>query len=140
MKYAAYRDGSMESFKTGEKVLTWLERLDYTGFLEGLRIIGRLYPIQRGQIAWNPLLYKGFKLILHRVGIQKGRWYFERNKILRVFVSRAISICYDLFNKVGMLKLLSVLTCKLFPCVYIARAVGKTGGCIAPHGGVGKHR
>lgn len=69
----AYRDGSRESFKTGEKVLTWLERLDYTGFLEGLRIIGRLYPMDKGQNTWNPLIYKGFMAILPRVGVCKER-------------------------------------------------------------------
>lgn len=120
----AYRDGSRESFKTGEKVLTRLESLDYTWFWDGLRIIGRLYPIQRGQIAWNPLLYKGFMLILHRVGILKERWYFERNKIMHVFVSCLMATCYDMSYKVGVLKLLRVLTCKLLSCVYIARAVG----------------
>jgi hypothetical protein len=57
----------MESFKNREKVLTWLERLDYTGFSNGFRIIERLYPIHKGQNALNalnPLIYKGFLSVL----------------------------------------------------------------------------
>ncbi len=78
---------SMKSFKNMEKVLTWLEMLDYTGFLKGFRIIERLYPMDKGQNAWHSLIYKGFVAILHRVGIRKERWYFEGIKILCVFVS-----------------------------------------------------
>ncbi len=37
-------------------------------------------------------------------------------------VSYLFTICYDCFQKVGMLKLLEVLTCKKFPCVNIACA------------------
>lgn len=113
----------MKSFKTRENVLTRLERLDYTGFSKGLRIIGRLYPIHKGQNAWNPLIYKGFKLILRKVGIWKEMWHFEKNKFLCVFVSPIISRGYDLFRKVGVLKLLRVLTCKKLPCVYSACAI-----------------
>jgi hypothetical protein len=43
--------GSMKRFKNREKVLTWLGRLDYTGFLKGFRIIVRLYPIPIGKNA-----------------------------------------------------------------------------------------
>lgn len=55
---------SMKGFKNGENVLTQLERLDYTGFLKGFRIIERLYPIHKGQIALNPLIYKGYRSVL----------------------------------------------------------------------------
>lgn len=113
---------SMKSFKSRENVLTRLERRNYTGFSKGLRIIGRLYPIHKGQNAWNPLIYKGFKLILHKVGIRKERWYFESNKFLFVCISYLLSTCYDLLEKVGMLKLLRVLTCKKLPCMNIACA------------------
>ncbi|MCE7912630.1 MAG: hypothetical protein DCC43_11965 [Candidatus Brocadia sp.] len=56
--------GSTKGFKNREKILTWLGRLDYTGFLKGFRIIVGLYPVHKGQNAWNPLIYKGFLSVL----------------------------------------------------------------------------
>lgn len=114
---------SMESFKNGEKVLTRLESLDYTVFSKGFRIIGRLYSMHKCQNAWNPLIYKGFKPFLSQVGIRKEKWYFKKTKLLCVFVSIIISIGYDLFYKVGMLKLSRVLTCKKLSCMNITCAV-----------------
>lgn len=130
---------SKESFKMGENVLTWLERLDYTGFSKGLRIIVRLYPIPVGKNPLNPLIYKGFRLVLYEVGRRKGKWYFKSNKLRSVFVNAVLSICYDLSQKVNLLKLLRVLTCKKLPCAHIACAVWQTYGCFEPQVGVGKH-
>ncbi|MCF6147318.1 MAG: hypothetical protein E3K37_01530 [Candidatus Kuenenia sp.] len=113
----------MKGFKNGEKVLTRRESLDNTGFSWGFRVIGRLYPIHKGKNTLNPFIYKGYKAILHRVGIWEKRRSFTKYKFSYAFVSPVISICYDLYCKVGMLKLLRVLTCKKFPCADIARAV-----------------
>lgn len=111
---------SKESFKIGKNVLTRLESLYYTGFSKGLRIIVRLYPIPIGKNPLNPLIYKGFRPVLYEVCRRKVKWYFESNKLRSVFVNAVLSICYDFFRKVGLLKLLRVLTCKKFPCKYIA--------------------
>lgn len=111
---------SKESFKMGENVLTRLESLDYTRFLKGFRIIVRLYPIPIGKNPLNPPIYKDFRLVLYEVGRRKVKWYFESNKLRSVFANAVLSICYDFLQKVGLLKLLRVLTCKKFPCKYIA--------------------
>lgn len=126
----------MKSFKTRENVLTRRESLDYTRFSKGLRIIERLYPMPKGQNAWNPLIYKGSKHILPWVGIQKKRWYFERDKFLCAFINHFVSMGYDLFSKVGVLKLSRVLTCKKLPCMNIACAMRQASGCFEPYGGV----
>lgn len=111
---------SKESFKMGENILTRLESLDYAEFSKGLRIIERLYPIPIGKNPLNPLIYKGLRLVLFEVGRRKAKWYFESNKPQSIFINTVLSICYDFSQKVGLLKLLRVLTCKKFPCKYIA--------------------
>lgn len=125
LKYKACQAGSKKGFKNREKVLTRLGRLDYTGFLKGLRIIERLYPMYTGKNPLNPLIYKGFRLVSYEVGRRKEKGYFESNKLCCVLVTTVLSIRYDSFQKVGMLKLLRVLTCKKLPCVHIACARGK---------------
>ncbi len=99
MKYVALPDGSMESFKNREKVLTRLERLDYTGISKGFRIIVRLYPIHRGKNPWNPLIYKGFLLVFPYGNITVETWYFEINTYRNVFVTLLISRGYDFFKR-----------------------------------------
>lgn len=118
---------SKESFKMGENVLTRLESLDYTGFSKGLRIIERLYLIPIGKNPLNPLIYTGFRLVLYEVGRRKLKWYFESNKLRTIFVNAVLSICYDFSKKVGLLKLLRVLTCKKFPCKHIACTMRSSG-------------
>jgi hypothetical protein len=120
LKYVALPDGSMNSFKNREKVLTRLESLDYTGISKGFRIIVRLYPIHRGQNPCNPLIYKGFLLVLPYGNITVETWYFEINKCRNVFVTLLIPRGYDFLKKVGLLKLSRVLTCKKFPCKKVA--------------------
>lgn len=87
MNYQALRDGSMKSFKNGEKVLTRLGRLDYTGFSKGLRIIVRLYPIHEGQNDWNTLIYKGLLLVLPHC----KKWPWEVYFAISIFLKSILS-------------------------------------------------
>ncbi len=139
LKYKAYQAGSKKYFKNREKVLTRLESLDYTGFSKGFRIIRRLYPMPTGKNPLNPLIYKGFRLVLYEAGRRKGKWYFESNKLRSIFVNTVLSICYDLFHKVGMLKLLRVLTCKKLPCRNITCAMRSSWVVFCGYWGVDKY-